>query len=287
MTIRVQGNLLLYPDRGRLLFATDFHGNLEDFRAVVARYRARRAAGEDLYLLFAGDFVHGPGPLRGEWPAHLGDAYADETPQILAELEALVGADPRVRSLLGNHEHGHVGGPHTQKFHLEPDEVEYLEAWLGPERTAAARTLFRTFALCALLPCGVMLLHGAPNVRNAGFGGVARAVLDGYVHMAVPDMFGVPIVGELLWSRGARPEVAEAFFTRMAYGAIRPRVAVFGHDVVDEGWSYEAANQVLVSTSFGVPRARKTLCELDLAGRYAGARDLRPGYELVPLYPEG
>ena len=60
---------------GRLLFATDFHGQLEDFRRVVAIYERRRAAGEDLYLLFAGDFVHGPAYDRADFPEHLGDFH--------------------------------------------------------------------------------------------------------------------------------------------------------------------------------------------------------------------
>ena len=36
----------------------------------------------------------------------------------------------RVHALLGNHEHGHIGGPHTAKF--AADEVALLEQILGP-----------------------------------------------------------------------------------------------------------------------------------------------------------
>lgn len=283
--IRRFGHVLVYPARGRLIFATDFHGQLEDFRRVVARYEPRRARGEDVHLLFAGDFVHGPALPRERWPDHLGDFHEDGTPAILDELEALLARDPRVRSLLGNHEHGHVGGPHTQKFHRSPDEVRWLEARLGPERTARARALFRTFALAALAPCGLLFLHGAPACRAAGFAEVAAARLEGWERLRILDIYDVPVVGELLWAKSADPDLAEDFLERMRFEGIRPRVAVYGHDIIADGFERVAANQLIVSTSFGLRRAKKTLCEVDLAGRYTGAADLAEGRELTPLWP--
>lgn len=43
------------------------------------------------------------------------------------------------------------------------------------------------------------------------------------------------------------------------------------------------SNQLIVSTSFGLTRTAKTLCEVDLAARYETASDLIPGRELLPL----
>ncbi|MFC1707123.1 metallophosphoesterase [Planctomycetota bacterium] len=282
--IRQVGRALIYPSRGRLMFATDFHGQLEDFRQVVGQYHARREQGEDLYLLFAGDFVHGPRYDAATFPEHLGDFHPDDTAAILQELEALLEHDHRVSSLLGNHEHGHVGGPHTQKFHRDPDEVEHLEGVLGKDRALRMRDLFRSLSLVALAPCGVIFLHGAPNVRTAGFADVAGAVLDGYEQHSLQELYSVPVVGELLWSKGADPEVAEAFLGRMAYESIQPRVAVYGHDVIREGYWKVAHNQLVVSTSFGLRRPHKTLCEVDLAGSYRSTDDFRPGHELYPVY---
>jgi hypothetical protein len=278
--------VLIYPPRGRLLFATDFHGGLEDFRRVVSRYRERRAAGEAIYLLFAGDFIHGPDYSPEAFPEYLGDPHGDDAPAILAELESLMREDPGVRSLLGNHEHAHIGGPHTTRFHREPDEVEFLESCLGPDKTARAHALFRTFALAALTPCGVLFLHGAPSVRSAGFREVSGARLNGYGHMTIREIYGVPVIGELLWAKSADPVVAERFLERMAYGGRRPRVAVYGHDIIRNGFERLASNQAIVSTSFGLKRRYKTLCEIDLAGRYERTEDLRYGREFYPLYGE-
>jgi hypothetical protein len=283
--IRQVGHVLLYPPRGRLIFATDFHGQIDDFRAVVAGYTARRAAGEDVYLLFAGDFVHGPAYSADRFPDHLGDFHEDGTLEILAELETLLDRDPRVRSLLGNHEHAHIGGPHTQKFHKRPDEVEFLEARLGPEGTARAHNLFRRFALVALTRCGILFMHAAPQVRAGGFAEVASVPLDGYGGRIL-DIYDVPIIGELLWAKAADPEIAAAFLERMAYDGMQPRLAVYGHDIIREGMDRVAANQLIVSTSFGLRRAQKTLCEVDLGGKYETVDDLREGLELVALYPE-
>lgn len=283
--IRRLGNILVYPPHGRVLFATDFHGQLEDFRAVTALYDRRRAAGEDLYLLFAGDFVHGPAYPRDAWPEHLGDFHEDGTPAILDDLERLLARDPRARSLLGNHEHAHVGGPHTQKFHRRPDEVEWLEARLGPERAARARALFREFALAAVAPNGVLFLHGAPSVREAGFAEVAAARLDGHESARIQDIYAVPVIGELLWAKSADPEVAARFLARMTFEGAAPTVALYGHDIVAEGYERVAGNQLIVSTSFGLRRAAKTLCEVDLAGRYETTDDFQEGRELYPLYP--
>jgi hypothetical protein len=282
--IRAIGRVLVYPPRGRLLFATDFHGQLDDFRSVVARYEARRTAGEDLYLLFAGDFVHGPAYAREEFPEHLGDFHADGTPEILAGLEALLARDPRVRSLLGNHEHAHIGGPRTQKFHRSPDEVEFLEACLGPERAARARALFERLSLAALTPCGILFLHAAPQVRAAGFAEVAAARLDAAPGRKILDFYDVPILGELLWAKSADRAIADRFLERMSFEGMRPHVAVYGHDIIREGVDRVAANQLIISTSFGLRRAQKTLCEVDLAAMYRSADDLRRGVELYPLY---
>lgn len=54
------------------MFATDFHGQLADFQRVVSIYQARRDAGEDVFLLFAGDFIHGPAYTREAFPDFLG-----------------------------------------------------------------------------------------------------------------------------------------------------------------------------------------------------------------------
>ncbi len=272
--IRRYGNILVYPAQGRLIFATDFHGQLADFRRVVARFRSRVVRGEDLYLLFAGDFVHGPraDQIRG-W------LKTDDSPTILRELEALLKEFPdRVQSLLGNHEHGHLGGPKTQKFYRGiEDDVTALEKRLGASRTAEICALFSSFALVALTPCGVMFSHAAPGVIDATLSDIAAARLD---RAERPVM-------ELLWPRVvSSPDRLDATFDIMKFGGVTPRIAVYGHDVVPTGIDRNSYRQVVISTSFAIPDRHKLLLELDLSRQYEDTFDLREGVELVHLYPE-
>ena len=272
--IRRYGNILVYPPTGRLVFATDFHGQIEDFRRVVSRFRTRVARGEDLYLLFAGDFVHGP---RAEQVS--GWLKADHSPTILIELQALLAEYPeRVHSLLGNHEHGHLGGPKTQKFFRGiDDDVSALERRLGAERTAEVCTLFSTFALVALTPCGVMMTHAAPGLSDTTLTDVAAARLDRASRTVM----------ELLWPRViSNPERLDAVFEIMKFGGILPRIAAYGHDVVPSGVDRNSYRQVVISTSFAIPDRNKLLLDLDLSADYQDPFDLREGIELVHLYPE-
>lgn len=272
--IRRYGNILVYPAEGRLIFATDFHGQLTDFRRVVSRFRARVERDEDLYLLFAGDFVHGP---RADQVS--GWLKTDDSPTILEELEALLAEFPdRVCSLLGNHEHGHLGGPKTQKFYRGiDDDVTALEERLGGERTAEICTLFSSFALVALTPCGVMFTHAAPGVSETTLADIAAARLD---RAERPVM-------ELLWPRVvSSPDRLDAAFQIMTFGGITPRIAAYGHDVVPTGVDRDSYRQVVISTSFAIPDRHKLLLELDLSRQYEDTFDLREGIELVHLYPE-
>ena len=71
-------------------------------------------------------------------------AYRDETPAILEALFALMDRfGDRVLSLCGNHEHAHIGGRCTQKFHS--NEAEHLEAQLSPSAVVELRRRFASW----------------------------------------------------------------------------------------------------------------------------------------------
>lgn len=57
-------------------------------------------------------------------------------------------------SLLGNHEHAHVGGPVVPKFY--PDEARVLDEALANDRERI-HDFFRSFPLIAVTSCGVVL----------------------------------------------------------------------------------------------------------------------------------
>jgi len=281
------GNVLRIPDSGRLIVSTDLHGHLEDYRRVVAAFERTLAETGDAYLLFTGDLIHGPIYSRADWPPHLGDFYADESPRLVSELRELLRKQPkRVFSLIGNHEHSHVGGPHTRKFHKQPTETQFFESSVGADKTEEYKALFRTFPIVAVAGKGVVVTHGAPRVLEATFAQVCTVEYAGHERRTIPQMLEVPILGELFWTRAAGPLVVRRFLERMKIGAQTNHLVVYGHDPVREGFVREGDEQLCFSTSFACKNARKVYLDLDLAREYKTVHELEVGREIRPLYPE-
>lgn len=273
--------VLRLPDHGRLLVATDLQGNLRDFDRMADLFRAAIVESEgDAHLLFTGDLIHGPHLEPEEWPDFLGEYYRDASLEVVDGFLALRARFPgRVHALLGNHEHAHVGGPHTAKF--APDEVELLESIIGPAESERLRTVLVELPLAAVTPCGIVFTHGAPAAEIRSIAEVEHARLDGFELDSPLDVFDVPVTGPLLWARSAPAEVARRFLATMG-----GRISVFGHDVIPEGFERFGDEQMIVSTSFGVADANKVYLDLDLSAHYRTVWDLREGHEIVPLYPE-
>jgi Calcineurin-like phosphoesterase len=267
---------LRLPARGRLLISTDLQGNLGDFNAVARHFLE---AGPDAHLVITGDLVHGPDDdTASNWPDFLGTPYRDESIALLEAFVALKARCPgRVHALLGNHDHAHIGGPTTSKFHL--DEAKVLESRLDPSQLIWLRETISRFALVATAPCGVVLLHAAPSAAIDGPDDFERIPLGGYDGVPFMDFFRVPLLGPLLWSRMATPTEAERFVR-----ALGGEVAIYGHDVVREGWAKDGPRQLCVSTSFGLLDSDKTYVDVDLAAKYQSVDDLREGVELRRLY---
>lgn len=275
------GRVLRLPNHGRLLVATDLQGCRRDFERMEELFRLALAeqAG-DAHLLFTGDLIHGPHLEPEEWPDFLGEYYRDESLEVVDGFAELRRRHPdRVHALMGNHEHAHVGGPHTAKF--APDEVELLEQIIGAAASARLCSILRDLPLCALAPCGVVFTHGAPAADIRSPADVENAQLDGFELDSPLDVFDVPVTGPLLWARSAPPDVARRFLKAMG-----GRISVFGHDVIPEGFERFGDEQMIVSTSFGVADANKVYLDLDLAGRYQTVNDLRESHEILPLYPD-
>ena len=185
----------------------------------------------------------------------------------------------RVHALLGNHEHGHIGGPHTAKFAI--DEVVLLERILGPERSERLKQALRGFALAAVAPCGAVFTHGAPAADIHSIEDVERAKIDSHDYDRIFDVLEVPVVGPILWARSATTQAARQFVR-----ALGGTISIYGHDVIPEGFERIGDEQIVVSTSFGVFDSNKVYLSLDLAAHYRSVHDLRIGHEILPLYPE-
>ncbi len=273
--------VLRLPDHGRLLVCTDLQGCMRDYlRFVEVFEEALHANHGDAHVLFTGDLIHGPHIDPDDWPDFLGEYYRDQSGEVMIAYAGLAAQYPgRVHALLGNHEHGHIGGPHTAKF--AADEVALLEHILGSAGTARMRGIIHTFALAAVSKCGAVFTHGAPAAVVDSIADLEAADLSG-AHYASPlDVLDTPIVGKVLWARSATESEARRFLR-----AMNGTMSIYGHDVIPEGFEMVGDEQIVVSTSFGVFDSNKVYVSLDLAAKYRGVHDLRIGHEILPLYPD-
>jgi Calcineurin-like phosphoesterase len=274
--------VIMLPDRGVLVAATDLHGNLRDFRTVVARFRTLLDDGMDPQLVLCGDLVHGPAIAETVWPEHLGTFYQDQTPELLAEAEQLQRDVPgRVHYLLGNHEHAHLGGPRLSKFH--PDEAAALEHRYASGGFEPVRDWLASWPWVAVAStAGLVLTHAAPHAQVTKAADLDTVRLDGYEHIALHDMPEAGPLGALLWARTTTQERARAFLRALDPSA---SVAVYGHDPIREGHVVEHEPMLCVSTSFGCHDGDKVYLEWDLAVpatsaeevARTGLRQLHPG----------
>jgi Calcineurin-like phosphoesterase len=240
--------VLILPRQGVLLAATDLHGHLRDFRAVVARFQELGDNGVDPQLMFCGDLVHGPSIGEDAWPEHLGTYYEDQSRELLDEAAHLERTfRGRVHYLLGNHEHAHLGGPRLDKFH--PDEAAHLENRYGVGEFEPVRRWIAGWPWVAVAPAaGLVLTHAAPHAQITSPADLDAVRLDGYEHVALHDMAAAGPLGALLWARTTTSERAHSCLHALDPGA---RVAVFGHDPVREGHLIEHEPLLCLSTSFG------------------------------------
>lgn len=228
--------------------------------------------------MILGDIVHAPSrDARAERP-ELYD-FDDGSMRIVDRILAVSAEhEGHVHFVLGNHDHGHVGGPHTRKFH--DDEVDALEATLGEAERARLRALLEPALLAVAAPCGVLLTHGAPDASLED----VRS-LDG-VPLAISEMTDRQreMTRALLTSYGQTDPVAKAMLASVSRGlGFDVRVVIHGHDRDETGFFREGAHQVCPCL-FGAPRAEKRFVRLDLAARYEDAHALRDGEEIRRLY---
>jgi hypothetical protein len=276
--------LLTLPDHGELLVCTDLHGNLRDFKRMRRLLEDRIQREANPFLLFTGDLIHGPSCTEEEWPDYLGTFFPDESGEVVESFIELQTKHPaRVACLIGNHEHSHVGGPHTPKFW--PDETQHFEQAVGPRLTKRFKKLFRTFPAAAVSRCGVVVTHAAPNAEIRGPEEIADIRYEGYEDLPIATLEDMPLLGRLLWSRRCPPQTARGFLDALSVGGLELALVVYGHEIIPEGFERIGSEQLLLSTSFGVRDENKCYLRLDLTRRYRSTDDLREGREILRLYP--
>jgi len=264
----------ILPDRGTLLVGADLHGNLEDFE----RLRTLLLAGQNTHLALLGDLVHGPSPATREFLSEPYD-FDDRSFEVVEGAIALQELHPdRVHLVLGNHDHGHVGGPRTGRFY--PDEVEHLERDLTPQQRQLVHDLFAHALLLIVAPCGVVMTHGSPDDSLQDLNQLDRLSL-------VPqenEPADARVLESWLQAYGQPGEVtARLLATLSSCTGLDLSLLVHGHDKDEEGYFVEGGNQVC-PVIFGAPRRNKRYLRLDLAARYRSPDDLRDGVEICRLY---
>ena len=271
------------PDHGVLLVCTDLQGNRDDYERMKDLYDREVAAGHACTLAFLGDMVHGPSPELhepGVWPEHLGTPYFDQSAELILDFERYTRVESAF-SVLGNHEHAHIGGPVVPKFY--PDEAAVLDEALGPDR-ARIHAFLRSWPLLAVGRCGVVLTHAAPRGTERDLDAFERLEYEGFQDVPLWAMYDAGTVGALLWARAASAHQARALLQATSLDGAPNAFVVFGHDVVQQGYERAGDEQVCVSTSFALHNERKTYLRLDLGRRYRSASDLREGEEILRLY---
>jgi len=270
---------LILPDRGTLIVSTDLHGNGADFRRLREVFLGELHQDPAAHWVLLGDLVHGPNLRIRRSDPELFD-YADESYPIVQGVAELRARYPdQVHLILGNHDHGHVGGPHTSKFHS--DEVLYLESTLDESELAVLRGLFEEALLCAAAPCGVLLAHGSPSDLLSDLERLDALSLT----PAENGPSGEKLLLSILQSYGQPGETSARMLKQVGTRhGLELGVVIHGHDKDEEGWFAESENQ-LCPVLFGAPPQNKRYLRLDLAARYRSTAEIRDGVELLRLHP--
>ncbi len=272
---------LILPSRGTLVINTDVHGNDEDMARLEEIFVAERAREPETHWVILGDIVHAPSDDARIHRPELYD-FLDGTMQIVDRLLRLMSDHTgHVHFVLGNHDHGHVGGPHTQKFHA--DEVTALEAALTIEERMRLQSLLEPALLAVVAPCGVLLTHGAPDVSLEAVHMLDDVPLDiGAMTPAQRTM-----MRSLLTSYGQTNEAARTMLTNVSRSLpFDVGVLIHGHDRDEQGFFREGEHQ-LCPCIFGAPRGNKRYVRLDLSARYGDAHAIREDFEILHLYAAG
>ena len=277
----MNGRVRILPEAGQLLVSTDLHGNREDFERLLGIFATLRKRADDpstVHWALLGDLVHGPSTAATmRFPERLG--YRDESPALVEALIVLREEFPdNVHLVLGNHDHGHVGGPHTSKFYI--DEVDALEGRMSEDAIARMHALFESALLALAAPCGLLLCHGSPDEQLTSL-----EQLDGAPLRHDPDPARGAMLRALLTSYGQSGPVTERMLRQISRPDLDLRVVVHGHDVDLDGWYTEGGNQAC-PVLFGAPPRNRRYIVVDLGARYEKAEDLREGHEVRRLYPE-
>jgi hypothetical protein len=283
----MRSRILRLPAAGTLLVCGDLHGNRKDYERIKGIFQDEHEKTEATFILYLGDLIHGPSLEKENWPEHLGDYYIDESDEIIRDFMNLSDCFPgHIHMILGNHEHSHIGGPITSKFH--PDERLHLECLLGKKDTYRMKRFLKALPLIAMTFSGLVFSHGAPSNDFSDLDDIETLSYSGFEDLSIHDMSNQGFLGKILWQRSASPLVVRDFLRKVSLPELPSsnRIAVYSHDIVWEGYERLGDEQFVFSSSFGLLDVNKTYLKLDLGVSYPSSHAFREGIEIQWLYPD-
>jgi predicted phosphodiesterase len=292
------GGLVVLPGRGELYVASDFHSRHADFRKwlsktdLVAKLKDR----DDVFGLILGDAVD----KKADDP--LAEDNGDS--RIIDEIRAIQdNSDQTGKRLIfirGNHEHEvwRIYDALKRRYGLNAaNRRRFVEALYATEQGSFFRQFNfleriseEQFEYLGRLPVAVLARNGVVAV-HAGPSKLAKSPRQ----LAQMDE---QVVEELVWTRPGQTQGLGVYvaddvtaFLKMMDGA---GLLLTGHtplsslpeDWIQNGIGVFADHQVILATSYGSEPGEKSYLVLDLAKRYASARDLKAGKEIQRLGAE-
>ena len=151
------GNILDI-DNGKILVATDIHGNWEDYVKIREKYKTLKRNEKADILAYDGDIIHSDGK------------YEDKSLEILDDL--IDNPDKSIIPVLGNHELMHIYHLEIKKGEMSTSFAEPLEIRIEQERKNNREKyikFMKQMPYAIRTKGGVVINHTGPNPPMAGF----------------------------------------------------------------------------------------------------------------------
>lgn len=143
-------------DKGKILVATDIHGNWEDYVKIREKYKTLKSQGKADMLTYDGDIIHSDGK------------YEDKSLEILDDL--IDNPDKTIIPVLGNHELMHIYHLEVKKDKMDTSFAEPLEIRIEKEGKNREKYIefMKQMPYAIRTKGGVVINHTGPNPPMAG-----------------------------------------------------------------------------------------------------------------------
>lgn len=268
---------VILPNKGKMIISTDLHGNYHDYKQLKDIFLQQHQNDNKIYWIILGDVVHGPNREFAEKSPLYN--FEDLSWQIVEDLISLQTQYPNhIYYILGNHDHGHIGGPHTTKFY--DDEVVALEKKLTSQQQLKMQNFFRKALLAVIAPCGLFLTHGSPDDTLKDIEHLNNISFD----ILQNSDYHNQILKSFLTHYGQESQTTNTLLRTISKQLqIDLHIVVHGHDRDVNGWFTEGKNQCC-PVIFGAFPQKKRYMLVDLSKKYTSTTNFQVNQEIRTLY---